>query len=178
MWLGPVGARLSLRLRNFPLNQTGLALYAIISTMTPVNSCCLSRQGISIMHRLSMKYEGSDCPTVGRKPVARKLSRAQIQWVTTSHFISFFKVKNKWTPDIKYYKLLTIIHFTSAVWSFTHSLWSSPPGLKCWHLKWANVLASYYLLSGTHRRLPHTADWTSAATFNLFSCASQWCRMN
>lgn len=48
---------------------------------------------------------------------------------------------------------LTIIHFTSAVWSSTHSLWSSPPGLKCWHLKWANVLASYYLLSGTHRRL-------------------------
>lgn len=37
--------------------------------------------------------------------MARKLSRAEIQWVTTSHFISFFKVKNKWTPDIKYYKL-------------------------------------------------------------------------
>lgn len=48
------------------------------------------------------------------------------------------------------------------------------------------VLTTHSLLSGTHRQLPHTGDWTSAATFNLppqtsaevFSYASRWFKMN
>lgn len=98
----------------------------------------------------------------------------------------FFKVKNKLTPDIKYYKL-KISSTSHRQYGVLHI--SSEALLLVWSADtWSRLtfLASYYLLSETHRQLPHTADWTIAATFNLpprtsaemFSCASQWFRTN
>lgn len=181
-----------MRLSNFPLNQTGLAWCAITCMIMPDNSNRITLQGCKLLwyptRGLSMKYkvDALTVPRCRRKTVARKLSRAEIQWVTTPHFIFFFKVKNKLTPDIKYYKL-KISSTSHRQYGVLHI--SSEALLLVWSADtWSRLtfLASYYLLSETHRQLPHTADWTIAATFNLpprtsaemFSCASQWFRTN
>lgn len=102
LWLGLIGVHLSMRFSNFPLNQTGLAWCAITCMIMPDNSNRITLQGCKLLwyptRGLSMKYkvDALTVPRCRRKTVARKLSWAEIQWVTTPHFIFFLRWRTSW----------------------------------------------------------------------------------
>lgn len=106
---GPIGAHLPLKLSNFLLNQTGLALDPFMCMIMSNNLSRLILQTAVIYHQacqLNMKSMRLLCHTIARKQWQKAvMTRNPVSWHSEDSFFFLFKVKNKLTPDIKYYKL-------------------------------------------------------------------------